>query len=705
MSHLALPQFLAPTQHARRRAGTITALTRPRDDVDSFLSSDLELSLANTSLNSPPQEPIALTPDTEYDAAPMDISPSPPKTLFGGPPTNSRNQDDNPFKPAMRPRAFTSAARIFGGDMSNGSLNGNNSGSINGSMKSGASSAKRTQRAALPMEWLRPPAKENTEPSSPGYDAMDVDMSYEIIPPSASTQTTFTPAPLSAASTATFTNLFYDTMSPASVLSPGVPQHKKRRSCSPDGSKYDLNDSSPAQPSPSEGKLRRVPSGPLLSRIAKPALQGLGGPPANAQKRPRRPVLSAMVPPSDGHRALSAYPTLDNGKESFLQPAKNLPYPRRAFSALIAPSNLLDQSSEDSSFEGLDSSPAQAYAQRQQQRTIRRCDGTEDFKPMANKTNVPPTGMQESPSAKFLGAGMPGFGDNEAAGKILPCHRVADDGLMRIKPDTLDALLDGAYDGKINNYYVIDCRFDYEYNGGHIDGAININSTARLEQELLGLLRPKPTVSGDLVKQTILVFHCEFSAKRAPTFAKHLRQKDRAMNNHNYPRIHYPELYILEGGYFEYFKSSKSHRKPATYTPMDDPAHAASRREDLDQFRKAKFGRHKSYAYGDAMSKPPTQLKPAPQLKRNTAPSGQPSMFAAANAARTRRSGSGGSGSGKSLHTLAEDGNTTAAEETDVDIGDSPCPPPSKATALKIRKPRALSRAETYGPGRMPLQY
>ena len=44
-------------------------------------------------------------------------------------------------------------------------------------------------------------------------------------------------------------------------------------------------------------------------------------------------------------------------------------------------------------------------------------------------------------------------------------------------------------------------------------------------------------------------------------------------------------------------------------------------------------------------------------------------------------------------------------EETDVDIGDSPCPPPSKATTLKIRKPRALSRAETYGPGRMPLQY
>ena len=34
---------------------------------------------------------------------------------------------------------------------------------------------------------------------------------------------------------------------------------------------------------------------------------------------------------------------------------------------------------------------------------------------------------------------------------------------------------------------------------------------------------------------------------------------------------------------------------------MDDPYHAASRKEDLDQFRRAKFGRTKSYAYGDAM--------------------------------------------------------------------------------------------------------
>jgi M-phase inducer tyrosine phosphatase len=81
----------------------------------------------------------------------------------------------------------------------------------------------------------------------------------------------------------------------------------------------------------------------------------------------------------------------------------------------------------------------------------------------------------------------------------------------------LDDLLDGVYNSRIASFHVIDCRFDYEYNGGHIPGAVNINTTAGVEEFLLGVQRPKPSVSGDSQKKTILVFHCEFSAKRAPT--------------------------------------------------------------------------------------------------------------------------------------------------------------------------------------------
>lgn len=203
------------------------------------------------------------------------------------------------------------------------------------------------------------------------------------------------------------------------------------------------------------------------------------------------------------------------------------------------------------------------------------------------------------------------------------------------------------------------------------------------------------------------------------------------MNNHVYPKIHYPEVYILEGGYSQYFKVSGQRCEPPAYVTMDDPNHAISRREDLDQFRKAKFGRHKSYAYGDGKSLPfgqtLAQQQTQAQPKRNTAPSGGPqSLFAAATAARSRRGGMDFGSMGavvnsskapsakgpSSLMTLVEDGGHGVAEadgdDTDVDdtdIGDSPCPPPTKATIFKggLKKlGRPMVRAETYGPGRMP---
>jgi hypothetical protein len=37
--------------------------------------------------------------------------------------------------------------------------------------------------------------------------------------------------------------------------------------------------------------------------------------------------------------------------------------------------------------------------------------------------------------------------------------------------------------------------------------------------------------------------------------AKHLRSRDRTLNGALYPRIFYPELYILEGGYCGFYQS------------------------------------------------------------------------------------------------------------------------------------------------------
>jgi M-phase inducer tyrosine phosphatase len=169
------------------------------------------------------------------------------------------------------------------------------------------------------------------------------------------------------------------------------------------------------------------------------------------------------------------------------------------------------------------------------------------------------------------------------------------------------------------------------------------------------------------------------------------------MNNHVYPNIHYPEVYILEGGYCQYFKHSSARCQPPSYVPMDDPRFVVSRNEDMDQFRKAKFGRYKSYTYGDGPFKAFSSQQ-LPQVKRNSAPTaaGPVPLFAAANAARTRRGGG--------LSSLPEDGNLTAhSDNEETDIGDSPCPPPTKNNALKAKKlgRGSLTRADTYGPIRM----
>ena len=91
----------------------------------------------------------------------------------------------------------------------------------------------------------------------------------------------------------------------------------------------------------------------------------------------------------------------------------------------------------------------------------------------------------------------------------------------------LSSLLRGDYSSKMKRYHILDCRFDYEYAGGHVQGARNVKSMEQLDALLLqagsGVHEecemPEPSRSGQLDdgKQVVLIFHCEFSAKRAPT--------------------------------------------------------------------------------------------------------------------------------------------------------------------------------------------
>jgi M-phase inducer tyrosine phosphatase len=88
-------------------------------------------------------------------------------------------------------------------------------------------------------------------------------------------------------------------------------------------------------------------------------------------------------------------------------------------------------------------------------------------------------------------------------------------------------VINGDYDDHIRQFHIIDCRFEYEYEGGHIDGAVNVNSDRMVEELLLqpgsgiyanGGEFPMPSRSGSPEdgKPVVIIFHCEFSNKRAP---------------------------------------------------------------------------------------------------------------------------------------------------------------------------------------------
>ena len=55
----------------------------------------------------------------------------------------------------------------------------------------------------------------------------------------------------------------------------------------------------------------------------------------------------------------------------------------------------------------------------------------------------------------------------------------------------------------------------------------------------------------------VLIFHCEFSSERGPKMYRFLRDQDRELNKDSYPRLVYPEIYVLEGGYKALFEKQK----------------------------------------------------------------------------------------------------------------------------------------------------
>jgi M-phase inducer tyrosine phosphatase len=99
--------------------------------------------------------------------------------------------------------------------------------------------------------------------------------------------------------------------------------------------------------------------------------------------------------------------------------------------------------------------------------------------------------------------------------------------------------------------------------------------------------------------------------------AKKLRHGDRALNQPSYPALYYPEIYILEGGYCEFYKQQPVRPfpfvlrlssfslipslhiqvacNPSAYIAMDDPAHRVQRASDIHITRTRRFDRAQSW--------------------------------------------------------------------------------------------------------------
>jgi len=171
---------------------------------------------------------------------------------------------------------------------------------------------------------------------------------------------------------------------------------------------------------------------------------------------------------------------------------------------------------------------------------------------------------------------IPIFDDSPARGLVLKDIDELDEGseiptlppsgaIPRISKKTLVAILDGFYDYLFEDLYIIDCRYDYEYEGGHIQGAVNMNSP-----ELLFSSFFEPHF-----ENSIVVFHCEFSHNRGPQIAAIFRAFDRDMNKADYPHLFYPKVFILDGGYKQFY-SEFSQYCEGGYTPMLDEQYRLS---------------------------------------------------------------------------------------------------------------------------------
>ena len=148
----------------------------------------------------------------------------------------------------------------------------------------------------------------------------------------------------------------------------------------------------------------------------------------------------------------------------------------------------------------------------------------------------------------------------------LPLVQGQHSDLKYISVQTLESILLHNQEHQ-KNIVIVDCRYPYEYHGGHIKGAINLYR----REDIIDTFITRTINCGTNINNSILIFHCEFSSERGPRLCRFLREQDRVHNRDRYPHLCYPHIYVLYGGYKTFYQQCTTELcHPQQYIPMVD---------------------------------------------------------------------------------------------------------------------------------------
>lgn len=128
------------------------------------------------------------------------------------------------------------------------------------------------------------------------------------------------------------------------------------------------------------------------------------------------------------------------------------------------------------------------------------------------------------------------------------------DGILRVSTETVVELIK-----KQDQFVLLDCRFEYEYEGGHVMNAQNVVTQKSMTALFHALTKGEN-------KNTVVVLYCEYSSVRAPRLAAHLRNEDRMCST--YPFLKLPNVYVMDGGYKAFYRKHAEYCEPRSYRPM-----------------------------------------------------------------------------------------------------------------------------------------